>query len=214
MFLISANAGPPPLAGAACSPFQYAVAFQNDNVAEVVGKYATDQGYKKVFMLAPNYQAGKDMLSGFKRYYKGPVADEIYTPLNQLDFSTEITQIAASKPDAVFIFYPAGLGVNFVRQFQQAGLLKTLPLLSTGTIDGITLSALKESALGVKSGHLWAPDIDNPTNHQFVDAFEATMGTVDEGKNADLVLPDSNPIDNVANLGKISAVVLDPNHQD
>ncbi len=173
VFLIGTNAGPSPLAGAACSPFQYIVSFQVDTLAENVGKYAADKGYKKTFLLAPNFQAGKDMLVGFKKYYKGAVQEELYTPLSQLDFSTEISQIAASKPDAVFVFYPGALGVNFVRQYQQAGLLKTIPLLSTGTIDGTAIPALKETALGALTGHIWAPDIDNAANRQFVEAFEA-----------------------------------------
>lgn len=173
VFLIGTNAGPSPLAGKLCSPFQYIVSFQVDALTESVGKYAADRGYKKVFLLAPNYQAGKDMLGGFKRFYKGPVQEELYTPLNQLDFSAEISQIAASKPDAVFVFYPGALGVNFVRQYQQAGLLKTIPLLSTGTVDGTSIPALKETALGVMSGHIWAPDVDNAASRQFVEAFEA-----------------------------------------
>lgn len=173
VFLISTNPGPSPLAGTACSPFQYVVSFQVDTFAEVVGQYAANKGYKKVFMLAPNYQAGKDMLAGFKRYYKGAVQGELYTPLNQLDFSPEITQIAANKPDAVFVFYPGGLGVNFVRQYQQAGMLAKIPLLSTGTIDGTSIPALKEVALGAFTGSTWGPDVDNPASRQFVEAFEA-----------------------------------------
>ncbi|WP_428422882.1 ABC transporter substrate-binding protein [Methylibium sp.] len=173
VFLISTNPGPSPLAGAGCSPYQYVASWQNDNIAEVVGKYAVDKGYKKMILLAPNFQGGKDILGGFKRYYKGTVQDEIYTPLNQLDFSAEIAQIAAQKPDAVFAFFPGALGVNFVRQYQQAGLLKALPLLSTGIADGTSLPALKDAALGILSGAFWGPDLDNPVNRQFVDAFEA-----------------------------------------
>ncbi len=173
VFLISTNPGPSPLAGANCSPLQYVVSFQVDTIAEVAGKYASDKGFKRVVLMAPNYQAGKDMLSGFRHQYQGSLEDELYTPLNQLDFSAEITKIAAAKPDAVFAFYPGALGVNFIRQYQQAGLVKSIPLLSTGTIDGTSLPALKESALGALSGHMWAPDIDNAANHKFVDAFEA-----------------------------------------
>jgi branched-chain amino acid transport system substrate-binding protein len=173
VFLISTNPGPSPLAGAGCSPLQYVVSFQVDTIAEVAGRYASDKGYKRVVLLAPNYQAGKDMLTGFRHGFQGSLEDELYTPLNQLDFSAEITKIAAAKPDAVFAFYPGALGVNFVRQYQQAGLLKSIPLLSTGTIDGTSLPALKDSALGAFSGQYWGPDIDNPTNKQFVAAFEA-----------------------------------------
>ena len=172
VFLLSTNSGPSPLAGAQCSPYQYVVSWQGDFISEVVGKYATDKGYKKMVLMAPNYQAGKDVLAGFKRYFKGEVLDEIYTPLSQLDFSAEITQVASKKPDALFAFYPGGFGINFVRQYQQAGLLKSLPLLTTGVVDGTTLPALKETALGIVGGAFWGPDFDNPVSKQFVDDFE------------------------------------------
>jgi branched-chain amino acid transport system substrate-binding protein len=172
VFLIGSNAGPSPLAGAQCSPFAFFASWQVDQFAEVVGKYAADKGYKKMVLIASNYQAGKDALAGFKRFYKGQVIDEIYTPLNQPDFSAEISQIAAAKADAVYAFFPGSLGVNFVRQYEQAGLLKTLPLLTSGVVDGTTLPALKDTALGVIGGQFWGPDTDNPVSRQFVEAFE------------------------------------------
>jgi branched-chain amino acid transport system substrate-binding protein len=178
VFLIGSNAGPAPIAGAACSPYAFIVSWQNDNQAEVVGKYATDKGYKRVIGMAPNYQAGKDFIAGFKRYYKGEVIDEIYTPLNQPDFSAELAQVAAKNPDAVYVFYPGGLGVNFVRQYKQAGLLGKVPLLSTSTTDGSTLPAQKDDALGVISGTFWGPDFDNPVNRKFVDDFEKKYGRI------------------------------------
>ena len=172
VFLLSTNSGPSPLAGAQCSPYQFVVSWQGDFIAEVVGKYATDKGYKKMVLMAPNYQGGKDVVAGFKRYFKGEIVDEIYTPITQLDYSAEITQVASQKPEAVFAFYPGGLGINFVRQYQQAGLLKSLPLLTTGVVDGTTLPALKETALGIVGGAFWGPDLDNPVSKQFVDDFE------------------------------------------
>lgn len=178
VFLIGSNAGPAPIAGAMCSPYQFIVSWQNDNQAEVVGAYANEKGYKKVIGMAPNYQAGKDFIAGFKRMYKGEIVDEIYTPLNQPDFSAELAQVAAKKPDAVYVFYPGGLGVNFVRQYQQAGLLGKIPLLSSSTSDGSTLPAQKETALGVISGTFWGPDFDNPTNKQFVDEFEKKFNRI------------------------------------
>jgi branched-chain amino acid transport system substrate-binding protein len=171
VFLIGANAGPSPIAGAQCSPYFFAASWQNDSWAEAAGKYATDTGYKRIILVASNYQAGKDAVSGFKRFYKGAVIDEIYPGITQPDFSAEITQIASENPDAVYAFIPAG-AVNFIRQYQQAGLLKTVPLLTTGMTDGTTLPALKEAALGIHSVHFWAPDTDNPVSKQFVAAFE------------------------------------------
>ena len=122
VFLISPNAGPSELAGPACNPNFFSTSYQNDQVHEVVGKYAQDSGIKTALLLAPNYQAGRDALAGFERYFKGNVLDEIYVPLGTLDFSAELARIAAAEPNAVYVFLPGGMGVNFVKQFRQAGL--------------------------------------------------------------------------------------------
>ena len=178
VFVIGSNAGPAPIAGAQCSPYSFVVSWQNDMQAEVVGKYATDKGYKRVIGMAPNYQAGKDFIAGFQRFYKGEMIDEIYTPLNQPDFSAELAQVAAKNPDAVYVFYPGGLGVNFIRQYKQAGLMGKIPLLSASTADGTTLPAVKDDALGVISGTFWGPDFANPVNQKFVEDFEKKTGRI------------------------------------
>ncbi|MFY8116348.1 MAG: ABC transporter substrate-binding protein, partial [Roseateles sp.] len=114
---VSANAGPSQYAGEQCNPYFFNVAWQNDNLHEAVGKTVMDKGFKKVVLLAPNYPAGKDAINGFKRFYKGAVADEIYTKLGQLDYSAELAQARAAKPDAMYIFLPGGMGINFIKQF-------------------------------------------------------------------------------------------------
>jgi branched-chain amino acid transport system substrate-binding protein len=172
VFLIGSNAGPSQIAGAQCSPFQFITSWQGDQAAEAVGKYATEKGYKRGVPLAPSYQAGKDIIAGFKRHYKGQLADELYTPLTQLDFSAVLTQVSALQPDAVFAFYPGGLGVGFVKQYQQAGLIKKVPLLSAFIADATTLPALRDAAVGMISGGFWAPDFPNPASKQFVADFE------------------------------------------
>lgn len=176
VFLIGSNAGPSQIAGKDCSPYFFSTSWQNDQQAEVVGDYARTKGYKHIVSVVPNYQSGFDFVAGFKRRYGAPLADEIYTPLNQQDFSAELTRIASEKPDAVFAFYPGGLGVTFLRQYQQAGLLGKIPLLSASTADAINLPAQKESALGVITGTAWGPDIDVPANKAFVAAFEKKYG--------------------------------------
>ena len=170
-FLISDNAGPPTLAGKACNPYFLTTSYQNDQIHAVMGHYAQDEGYKRVITLVPNYQAGRDAVAGFKRDYRGEVADELYVPLGQLDFSAELARIAAAKPDAVFTFMPGGMGVSLVKQWHQAGL--TVPLLSTFTVDESTLPAQGDAALGMLAGSNWTPNLDNPQNKAFVAAFEA-----------------------------------------
>lgn len=176
-FLISPNAGTSTFAGAECNPNLFVASYQNDQVHEVLGKYAQDTGYSRVFLMAPNYQAGKDSLAGFKRSFKGEVVGEIFVPLGQLDYSAELAQIAAMQPDAIFVFLPGGMGVNFVKQYRQAGLAE-IPFLSAFTVDETTLPAQKEAALGFFGGANWAPDLDVEKSKAFVSAYEAAYGSV------------------------------------
>ena len=176
-FLISPNAGTSNFAGADCNKNLFVSSYQNDQVHEVLGKVAQDKGYARMFLLAPNYQAGKDSLAGFKHSYKGEVVGEIFTPLGQLDFSAELAQIAAVQPDAVFAFEPGGMGVNLVKQYRQAGL-EGIPFLSAFTVDETTLPGQQDAALGFFGGANWAPDMDNPQSKAFVAAYEAKYGKV------------------------------------
>ena len=177
VFVIGANAGPSPLAGAQCSPYQFITSWQNDSYAEAAGKFIQDKGYKKMVIVTSNYQAGKDAARGFKKYYKGTIVNELLPAFNQPDYSAELSQVVADKPDAVFAFLP-GAGVNFVRQYQQAGLMKSLPLVTVGMFDATTLPALQESALGAIGVHFWAPDTNGSTSKQFVEAFETKYNRI------------------------------------
>ena len=176
-FLISTNAGTSNLAGAECNPDLFVTSYQNDQMHEVSGKYAQDQGFQNVFLLAPNYQAGKDALAGFKHSYTNGIAGEILVPLGQLDFSAELAQIAAMQPDAIYAFMPGGMGVNLVKQFNQAGMTGT-PFLSAFTVDETTLPAQQDAALGLSGGSNWAPDMDTPESRDFVENFIAAYDRV------------------------------------
>jgi len=176
--LISPNAGTSNFAGKECNPNFFVTSYQNDQVFAVSGKHAQDTGIKKAFLMAPNYQAGKDALAGFKAFFKGDIADEVYVPLNQLDFSAELAKIAAAKPDAIYVFLPGGMGVNFVKQFRQAGLANNVTFLSAFTVDESTLPAQQDAALGFFGGANWAPDLDNPQNKRFVAAYEKEFGAI------------------------------------
>ena len=177
VFLISPNAGTSNFAGKQCNENLFVTSYQNDQVHEVLGRYAEDKGFKSAFLMAPNYQAGKDALAGFKRDFKGEIVDEVYTPLGQLDFSAELAKIAAAKPEAFFTFMPGGMGVNLVKQYRQAGLA-SIPFLSAFTADESTLPAEKDDALGFLGGANWAPDLDNPQSKAFVKAYEAAYNSV------------------------------------
>ena len=168
---LSPNAGPSALAGANCNKNYFNVAYQNDNFHEAMGEYA-NKDYKKVFILAPNYPAGKDSLTGFKRFFKGELAGEVYTKLGQTDYAAEIAQIRASGAEAVFFFLPGGMGIAFTKQYAQSGV--GLPLMGPAfSFSQDVLPAVGDAALGVKNSASWSPDLDNEANKAFVEAFKA-----------------------------------------
>lgn len=176
-FYISPNAGPSLLAGKRCHENYFNVAWQNDNLHEAAGQYVQDKGYKSVYILAPNYPAGKDALAGFKRYYKGKIAGEVYTKLGQVDYAAEIANLRAAKPDAVFFFLPGGMGINFVKQYAQSGLMKSTPLFGPAfSFDEGILKAVGPAAVGVINTSQWNKDLDNPANKAFVAAFKKAYG--------------------------------------
>lgn len=177
-FLISPNAGPSTFAGKDCNPFFYVTSYQNDQVHEILGKVAQDRGYKRMYLMVPNYQAGKDSVAGFKLDYKGEIVEESYMPLNTLDFQPELSKISSQKPDALFTFMPGGLGVNLVKQYRQAGLADSIPVLSAFTVDESTLPAQQDAAVGMFGGANWAPNLNNPQNKKFVASYEAAYNVV------------------------------------
>jgi len=170
---VSPNAAPSPLAGKQCNPWFFVAAWPNDAFHEAAGKHATDKGYKSTYLIAPNYQAGKDSLAGFKRFYKGKVADEVYTKLGQLDYSAELAQVRAAKPDALYIFLPGGMGINFIKQFVGAGLSKDIQLITPGFgSDQDVIRGVGDPMLGLFDTSHWALDLDNAVNKKFVAEFE------------------------------------------
>ena len=176
-FYVSANAGPSQYAGGQCNPYFFNAAWQNDNLHEAVGKHVNDKGFRNVVLLAPNYPAGKDALNGFKRFYTGKVADEIYTKLGQLDYAAELAQIRAAKPDAVYIFLPGGMGINFIKQYAGAGLAKDATLFGPGfSADEDVIKAVGEPMVGMFNSSHWAHDLDNAQNRRFVADFQKEYG--------------------------------------
>ncbi|MGH6769741.1 MAG: ABC transporter substrate-binding protein [Xanthobacteraceae bacterium] len=173
-FLISANAGPSQLAGQLCSPFFFSTSWQNDQTPQAMGEYMNQKGVKSAYLIAPNYAAGKDMVTGVRSTYKGKVVGEDFTQWpGQLDFSTELSRVRAAKPDAVFVFYPGAAGVQFLSQYAQAGLRGKIPLYTAFTIDAITLPLQKDLALGVPGAQHWVNDLPNAANKKFVAGFRA-----------------------------------------
>lgn len=174
---LSTNTGPRDYAGEKCNPNFFAMAWQNEDIPAAMGKFASEKGYKRVAMIAPNYPGGRESLDGFKRLYKGEVVEEIYTKLGQLDYAAELATLRQAKADAVFFFLPGGMGVNFIKQFDGAGLNKQMVLLAPGfSADEDTIKAVGESMAGVFNASQWAADLDNAPNKRFVADFVKTYG--------------------------------------
>ncbi|WP_296639375.1 ABC transporter substrate-binding protein [Roseinatronobacter sp.] len=172
---LSPNAGPSQLAGRGCHPNYFNVAWQNDNLHEAAGAYANTAGYSNSFILAPNYPAGQDALTGYKRMYEGELAGEIYTQLGQTDYAAEIAQIRASGADSVFFFLPGGMGISFLKQYADSGV--DIPVVGPAfSFDQGILQAVGAAALGVVNTAQWSKDIDIPVNQAFVESFQAEFG--------------------------------------
>jgi branched-chain amino acid transport system substrate-binding protein len=177
VFYISPNAGPSLLAGKGCDRNYFNAAWQNDNLHEAMGQYVNKKNFQRVFLLAPNYPAGKDALRGFKRFYKRDPIAEVYTKLGQKDYAAEIAAIRSAKPDAVFFFLPGGMGISFIKQYNQAGLMQEIPLFGPAfSFDQAILNAVGKAALGVMNSSQWNKDIDNPANKRFVADFQKAYG--------------------------------------
>jgi branched-chain amino acid transport system substrate-binding protein len=173
-FIISANAGPSQIAGEQCSPYFFSVSWQGDQAAQATGEYLNQKGVKTLFLIDPNYAAGKDVAAGVKANFKGQVVGEEYTAWpGQLDFSAELTKARAAKPDAIFAFYPGAAGAQFLTQYAQSGLKGQIPLYTAFMIDALSLPKIGELALGIATAGHWAIDLPNAANEKFVSGFRS-----------------------------------------
>ena len=182
-FLISANAGPSPLAGKLCHKNFFSSSWQNDQNPMATGEVLNKKGVKKLYIMSPNYAAGKNMVAGVERTFKGEIVGKDMTKWGkdmQLDFSAELAKAKASGADAIFVFYPGPAGPAFIKQYDQAGLRGKIPLYTVFTVDALSLARLQKAKLGGVLGSwntmFWAPDLDNATNKRFVADFKAKTG--------------------------------------
>jgi len=176
-FLISANAGPSQLAGELCSPYVFSTSWQNDQTPQAMGLYMNQKGIKSLFLIGPNYAAGKDMLAGVKSTFKGEIKGEEYTVWpSQLDFSAELSKARASGAESIFVFYPGAAGVQFLNQYAQAGIKQQIPLYTAFTIDELSLPLQKDNAIGVPGAQEWVNDLPNEQNKRYVADFKKKHG--------------------------------------
>jgi len=173
VFYISPNAGPAQFTGAQCNPFFFAASWPSEAYSEAGGEFMNSKGIKNAIFLAPNYVGGQDAASGFKRMYKGKLVDKMYTKLGQLDYAAELSQIRAKQPQALYVFLPGGMGINFIKQFVAAGMSKDMQLVvPLWGADQDIIRAVGDPMLGLFSVGHWSIDFDNPANKKFVAEFE------------------------------------------
>jgi len=171
-FIISANAGPSQIAGELCTQWFFSTSWQAEQIPQAIGEYLNQKNVKSAFLLAPNYAAGRDVLTGFKANFKGTIVGEELTKWpDQLDFSAELAKVRAAKPEVVFAFYPGSAGVQFITQYIQAGLKSEIPLYTAYLVDALSLPLLKESAVGLAGAQHWVVDLPNEANKRFVADF-------------------------------------------
>lgn len=176
---LSPNTGPADYAGEKCDKNFFAVAWQNEDIPAAVGQFVTDKGHKSVFLIAPNYPGGRESIQGFKRLFKGKIAEEVYVKLGQLDYSAELARLRASGADAAFFFLPGGMGISFIKQMGAAGLNQSVTLYAPGfSGDQDTIRSVGESMLGMYNASQWAADLPGAANQRFVEDFEKTYGRI------------------------------------
>ena len=182
-FLISSNAGPSQIAGKLCHENFFSTSWQNDQTPMAMGEVLNQQGVKSLYVMAPNYAAGKNMVAGVERTFKGEILGKDMTKWGkdaQLDFSAELAKAKASGADGIFVFYPGKAGGAFIKQYQQAGLQGEIALYTVFTVDSIALPNLQKAGmsgvLGSLNTQFWGPDLDTPQNKQFVSGFKKAYG--------------------------------------
>jgi branched-chain amino acid transport system substrate-binding protein len=174
--VVSSNAGHSIYAGKKCHKNFFNAAWENSQTPMAMGQLLNKRGVKRLYVLAPNYAAGKQMVTGVERTFKGKIIAKALTPMSLRDWSADLAKIRAAKPDGVFVFYPGAWGPAFFTQYAQAGLNKTIPLYNVFSIDGANLPIFQKRKmthlLGTMNTNFWAPDLDNPANKKFVPAFK------------------------------------------
>jgi branched-chain amino acid transport system substrate-binding protein len=175
-FMIGTNAGPSALAGKMCHELFFSTSWQNDQAHEATGKFMSDRGITGVYAMAPDYPGGRDAIAGFKRYYKRKILREVYTKFGERDYQAEIGQLRAAKPKAVFAFYPGDMGVQFIKQYDEAGIMDEIPLFTANSLDATSLLALKDTEEGQWGTRAWSPDLKNEANLRYVADFRKKYG--------------------------------------
>jgi branched-chain amino acid transport system substrate-binding protein len=175
--LLILNAGASPMAGASCSPYVVSTSFQNDQFTEALGKLLSDEKIGSIYLMAPNYQAGKDLVNGLKRTLKGPkIVGETFFKLGESDYQADISKIRALKPTALFVFAPGAMGTSFMKQWQASGAGREIKLYTSNTVDWLTLPAIGDAAIGSFHALHWNTDLPYPANEKFWKAYVAKHG--------------------------------------
>jgi branched-chain amino acid transport system substrate-binding protein len=168
--LIVPNAGAGAVTGAMCAPNIFRSSFSNWQPGYATGEAVAKRGHKRVVTITWKYAAGDEMVGGFKEAFEksgGQVVKDLNLPFPNVEFQALLTDIAATKPDAVFAFFAGGGAVKFVKDYAAAGLKKNIPLYGTGFLTDGTLEAQGADAEGVLTALHYADSLGTPRDNAF-----------------------------------------------
>lgn len=183
--LIIINAGADALTGERCSEWVVRVSFSNDQFTRDSGEWIVKQGYKTAYTMTADYIGGRNIIDSFKENYTkagGKIVGEAYVPFDVKDFGPYLAEARAAKPDTVYVFFPGGMGIQFVIQYDQFGLKGQIPLTGAAwTVSPLFVERQGKSAFGFKGPINYVPSLDNEANNRFRPQFrELTKREPDE----------------------------------
>jgi branched-chain amino acid transport system substrate-binding protein len=159
------------------SPFIVRTSFTLPQSSVPIAEWAVKNGIKKVTTIVSDYAPGHDGEKWFSETFTkagGTVVENVRAPLKNPDFAPYLQKVADSKPDAIFVFVPSGMGAQFMKQYRERGLDKSgIKLIGPGDVtDDDLLNDMGDAALGVITAHLYSANHDSPENKAYVDAFK------------------------------------------
>jgi branched-chain amino acid transport system substrate-binding protein len=176
---IVTNAGAQAVTGTLCAPHVFRTSFSNWQVSYPCADVMLKAGHKKAVLMFWNYSFGQESMAAFKEGYEkggGAVVKEIAVPFPNTEFQANLSEIAALKPDAVFVFFAGAGAAKFVKDYADAGLKDKVPLYGSGFLTEGVLAAQGPAAEGIKTTLHYADVLDNAANKKFRESFKKATG--------------------------------------
>jgi branched-chain amino acid transport system substrate-binding protein len=157
------------------SPYIVRTSFTLAQSSEIIADWAAKNGIKKVAALVSDYAPGADALNFFKPKFTaggGQIVEEVKVPLANPDFAPFLQRMKDSKPDAIYVFVPAGQGGTFMKQYAERGLAGIKVIGPGDVMDDDLLNGMGDAALGAVTAHLYSAAHPSQKNKDFVAAYK------------------------------------------